>query len=157
MKKLLMILVGVGLILGIVACGEKDNVTQEEVKYTSKEVYDKIVEGLEFPAQDVISDEMFVNTYKIRTDLLADYIVMQPMTSVHANEMAVLKVKDENDVDTVKKALEERANTLKEQTLYPEQKDLVQNYKIVSKGKYILYVVDKNADTIVKNFEALLK
>lgn len=161
MKKFLVIFVAFGLALGVTACGnstdQKDGVSQEEITYTSDEIIAKITEGIELPAQMAMEGEMFNDTYGIDTNLLADYTVMMPMMSAHSNEIAVLKVKNQKDVAVVKEALTKRANAAEENTLYPEQKELIQAHQIVSEGNYILYVVDGNADQIVEGFHTMLQ
>ena len=159
MRKFLVLLASVGMVLGLAACGndkgQGTDVQKDEIMLAPNKVIQEITQGLELPAQMEMEGEMFNDTYAIDTDLLESYTVMIPMMSVHANEIAVLKVKDEKDVAKMKEAIRKRAATAEENMLYPEQKELIGQHKIASNGKYVLYVVDQNAETIVKNFEAL--
>ena len=80
-----------------------------------------------------------------------------PLMSAHANEILVLKAADEKSVVEIEAALEQWVLTAEANMLYPEQKQLIMEHQLVTKGKYILLVIDAHAKDIVKNFEALFE
>lgn len=96
--------------------------------------------------------------YGIDTADLEDYICKMPMMSVQATEFFIAKVKD-GKLDAVKAALEQRQKDLEEQwsQYLPAQLELVQNYKLVSNGNYILFAVSESAPDAVSAFNAYTK
>ena len=80
------------------------------------------------------------------------------MMSVQATEFFIAKVKD-GKLDAVKSALEQRQKDLEEQwsQYLPAQLELVQNYKLVSNGNYILFAVSESAPDAVSAFNTYTK
>jgi len=118
-----------------------------------------ITDGIELPSRMNMEAEMFKDTYAIDPSVLSSYVVSMPMMNVHATEIAVFELKDASGADAVKAGIEKRVQALSEQwKMYlPDQYELVQNYKIVEKGNYIIFVISDSADTIVSKFEAYVQ
>ena len=70
-----------------------------------------------------------------------------PFMNTQATEFFMAKVSADN-MDAVKAALEARQAALEEQwkQYLPEQLELVQNYKLLTAGDYILFAVSYDAD-----------
>ena len=108
---------------------------------------------------DLTSDKEDVNTIyaeKLRIDpekLSAGY-VLAPMMNVKSDEIILLEATDEEQVDTLKQALEEelQAQIATWQQYLPDQFEKVENNVITTNGRYLLYVTYDNPDAIVKIF-----
>ena len=89
---------------------------------------------------------------------LDSYVAKVPMINVKATEFFIAKVKD-GKMDTVKEGIAKRQADLDEQwSMYlPDQLELVQNYKLVDSGDYVMFAVTEYADDIVKAFEDAVK
>ncbi|MDE6107385.1 MAG: DUF4358 domain-containing protein [Oscillospiraceae bacterium] len=137
----------------LTACGgkkEEKNVDLSEL-WTSME--ESLQEGDHLPALMELDDDTVQNLLGIDPADLDSYVARIPMMMVHATEFFIAKVKD-GKMDTVKTALESRQAALDEQwSMYlPEQYELVQNYKLVTNGNYVLFCVCEDTESVVKLF-----
>lgn len=158
MKKTMMLLLTIVLAMVISACaGDKSSTI--EVKQSAKEMADQMVEKVEQPAQMELSAEEFQNLYNIDPEKLEDYSVRVPMMNVKTNEIAILKVKDAKDVAEVEAAAKQRAeNVIKQFEQYlPEQYENAKNYKLITKGNYVLLVISDSADELIKVYDSFFE
>ena len=116
------------------------------------------ISALGLPAMWDMDAASLAETYGISSDDLEDFICRTPMMSPHATEFFIAKVKD-GSMDTVKAAVQERQSYLDRQwsTYLPAQYELVQNYKLVTNGNYILFAVSEHADKAVEIFTSYTK
>ena len=128
--------------------GEVDPSVAQEMLYV-------ITDGIELPARVNMDITMFKDTYGITTNHLSSYVVSTPMMNVHATEIAVFEVVDENGRKAVKEGIEKRVEALKAQwgNYLPEQYELVKNYKVVDNGNFVLFVISEQADVIINKFK----
>ncbi|REB05565.1 DUF4358 domain-containing protein [Sporosarcina sp. BI001-red] len=98
--------------------------------------------------------DIWIEKMKLNPNLLAHGTVIAALMSVNADEIILLEAKDEDQVDELKTSLEnELAGQVQTWKQYlPEQYEKVKNNKIVTKGKYLLYVTYTNPETIEKAF-----
>lgn len=127
--------------------------------YKASKVMKAALKGMELPSMMDMTDDMLADTYGINKKLLSSYSVKMPMMITHATECSVFVVKKKASVKQVKKGIEKRVKALEEtwSQYLPDQYELVQNYKVVVKGKCVLFVIAEDADAIVKNFKAYVK
>ncbi|NCB64055.1 MAG: DUF4358 domain-containing protein [Clostridia bacterium] len=78
------------------------------------------------------------------------------MMSGNINEFFIAKVAD-GKMDTVKAACEARQKNLAGGFLYPSQTELVNNYKIVTSGSYLLFCITDDTDAAVQAFDTYAK
>ncbi len=81
------------------------------------------------------------------------------MMNVKAADLVIVKAKTPEDVADLKAGLEARQETnVQTWSQYlPDQYEIVKNYKLIEKGRYLLYVVAKDADGIAEDFESYFK
>ena len=158
MKKVLMVCILGILCFKMAACDHSD-LKQEVNKeaFTCQEIYERITADIEMPKLVEVDPELFFDRYGISLDTLDHYFAVMPLMSAHANEILVLKAANEKSVVEIETALEQWVLTAEANMLYPEQKQLIMEHQLVTKGKYILLVIDAHAKDIVKNFEALFE
>ena len=96
------------------------------------------------------------STYGIDPADLEDYVCKLPMMSAHITEFFIAKVKD-GKMDAVKAALQARQEALAGGFLYPSLVELVEDYKLVVNGNYILFCITENADQAVEIFDDYTK
>ena len=153
-KNVLMIMV---IVLGIMltACGGSNNKEVYEPTQTTKEMIDSVLAKIEQPSLMEMPEDMILQFYHLDTALLEQYTIMMPMMNVKTNEIAVLKVKDVKDIPTVETAVKQRATDIQKQfeTYLPDQYEQAKNYKLVTKGKYVIIIISENATDIEKAFE----
>ena len=110
---------------------------------------------IEQPMMMELTDEQVQEIYNIDPQKLADYAIRIPMMNVKSNEIAILKVKDAADVPVVEEAVKKRAETVQQQfeTYLPDQYENAKNYKVVTKGNYVLFVISEQADELVTEYD----
>lgn len=96
--------------------------------------------------------------YGISVDDLMEYVGKVPMVSVQATEFFIAQVK-EGKMDTVKAGIAKRQADLVEQwkQYLPAQLELVENYKLVTNGNYVMFAVTEYADDVVSIFNDCTK
>lgn len=139
------------------APAENEEAVGEADPTVAQESFFVVTDGIELPKSSEMPTEMFADTYGIDTNLLESYYVSMPMMNVHATEIAIFELKDENSVDAVMAGIEKRQKGLEEQwaSYLPEQLELVQNYKTAVKGNKVIFVVSAANDQIIEKFNAL--
>lgn len=122
------------------------------------DIWAQIEASAEFPSLMDVSDVILTDIYGMDPADLEEYVAKMPLMNVSATEFFVAKVKD-GSMDAVKAALEARQESLEEQwsNYLPEQLALVQNYKLVTNGSYILFCIAENADQVVEIFNSYTK
>ncbi|MFD0589905.1 DUF4358 domain-containing protein [Paenibacillus sp. GCM10027627] len=128
---------------------------------TAKEMVESILAKVEQPALMALEDDMVKELYHFDPALLEEYAIMTPLMNVKTNEISILKVKDVKNIETVEKGVKQRATDVQKQfeTYLPDQYENAKNFKLVTKGSYILFVIaaDSEADKIVAEFEKLVQ
>lgn len=98
-------------------------------------------------------------TYGISYRKLEEFAFYSPKTNMEANEILILKLKDQQDMESIKEQVEERiekqANTFKDYA--PKQYELLESHILDIKGNYLILVVSKNADKIMKDINNSFK
>ena len=155
MKKLhmfLMLTIIGGLLLA--ACSNDEPQTVEPT-LTATEMVNEMLAKVEQPMMMEVTGEQVQEVYNIDPEKLEDYAIRIPMMNVKTNEIAILKVKDAADVSAVEEALKQRAQTVQQQfeTYLPDQYENAKNYKLVTKGNYVLFVISDQADELVTEYD----
>lgn len=116
------------------------------------------ISKLELPNLTALDDATLNAMYGINASDLVSYQCHIPLMGVHATEFFIAEVKD-GKMDTVKAGVEKRLADLDTQwsQYLPEQYELVQNYKLVTSGNYILFAVSEYADEAVSAFNTYTK
>lgn len=116
------------------------------------------ISKLDIPSLTDLDDATLTALYGIDPADLDSYLCKMPMVNVQATEFFIAKVKD-GKMDTVKAAVEKRQDDLEAQwsQYLPEQLELVQNYKLVTNGNYILFAVSEYAGEAVTAFNTYTK
>lgn len=112
-------------------------------------VWDRIESEIELPSFGDMDGEVLSALYGIDSADLVRYIGKIPLMNVQATEIFIAQVK-EGSMDAVKAGIEKRQSDLAEQwsSYLPEQLELVENYKLVTNGDYVLFAISSEADQI---------
>lgn len=125
---------------------------------SAQDVWNSISAGRELPDFMDLDDGLLSDLYGIDAADLDSYAAKVPMINVKATEFFIAKVKS-GKMDAVKAGIAKRQADLDEQwsSYLPDQLELVQNYKLVESGDYVLFAIYEDADDIVKAFEDCVK
>lgn len=158
MKKHILVL-ALTIVLSVVlgACSSNNNEAAVETNLTAKEMVDEMLTKVEQPSLMELDAATAEQLYHLDPALLEDYSIRMPMMNVKSNEISILKVKDAKDITTIEDAVKERASDIQKQfeTYLPDQYENAKNYKLVTKGNYILFVISESADPLVTEFDNL--
>ena len=93
------------------------------------------------------------------TDRLESYSMVEPMINIKAGMIAVVKVKDEADIDTVKDQLRTRAQSVIDSFEFylADQYEVAQNYIVRVNGKWVGLFMAENAEELANRFDELTK
>ncbi|MGE7839502.1 DUF4358 domain-containing protein [Lysinibacillus sp. NPDC093712] len=158
MKKTIMILLTAMLAMVISACsGDKESTI--EVKQSAKEMADEMLEKVEQPVLMELSAEELKDLYNIDAAKLEDYSVRIPMMNVKSNEIAIFKVKDAKDIPDIEAAVKQRAENVQKlfEQYLPDQYENAKNYKLITKGNYVLIVISDSADELIKVYDSFFE
>lgn len=114
------------------------------------------VADLERPSMMDMDEALLSDLYGIESSDLVEFIGKMPLMSAHVNEFLIAQCAP-GRVDAVKAACEARLETLKAGNMYPETLTLLENYKLVTSGDYILFCIDEHADAMVEAFNTYAK
>jgi len=150
-KKSLIIITILAVVFVIYFKDDYPNVT-----LNTSDIMSKISENDVTPM--ILLDEQQVkDIYGIDVLKLENYVIKIPMMNIRADEIAILKVKNMDDVEYIKNKLKVRIENIQNifKGYLQDQYELSKNSLIISRGKYILMSVsDKNDDigTIFKSY-----
>lgn len=155
MKRSFVLILTVVLSLALSACSSNDKETAIESKVPPKAMADQMLQQIEQPKLMELESDLVQKLYHLDPALLEDYSIRTPLMNVKTNEIAIVKVKDAKDVAKVETAIKQRAADVQKQfeTYLPDQYEIAQNYKLVTKGNYVFFVISDKADDFVKAFE----
>ena len=116
------------------------------------------ISKLSLPNLTAMDDATLSAMYGISASDLKEYVCMMPLMGVHATEFFIAEVKD-GKMDTVKAGIAKRQADLDAQwaQYLPEQYELVQNYKLVTNGNYVLFAVSEYAGDAIDIFNSYTK
>ncbi|MDQ8739427.1 DUF4358 domain-containing protein [Paenibacillus sp. LHD-38] len=126
---------------------------------TTKEMVDGMLAKIEQPALIEMTGDMVKQMYYIDAALLEQYTIMSPMMNIKTNEIAVFKVKDAKDIAAVEDGIKKRAGDVQKtfETYLQDQYEIAKNYKLVTKGNYIFFVISEKADKFVSEFDTFFE
>lgn len=138
----------------------------EEQKKQLQEQLDQMEEGFKegkvpgFMKTDLLAedDQGFFSLEVNKEDLEEGVIFGSPIMT-RADEIVILKAKDESKVEELKKGLEKENERLVQiwSQYLPDQYEKVQNHILKTKGKYLIYIVNENPEDIEAIFDNMLK
>ncbi|NIK78886.1 PBP1b-binding outer membrane lipoprotein LpoB [Paenibacillus castaneae] len=138
------------------------NGSKEEQKaptQTTKEMIDAMLAKIEQPALMEMPVDMVNQMYYFDPAQLEQYTIMMPMMNVKTNEIAIFKVKEASQIAAIEEGVKKRAADIQKQfeTYLPDQYENAKNYKLVTKGNYVFFVISEEADKLVNEFNAFFE
>lgn len=135
---------------------EKPTPKPEEKSVATKDIADKIVKDLEFPATLEMDEERAKEFYALDTTLVSEFAIYQAMMNVKSDEVSVFKVKDKKNIEKVKEGILKRQEQLTNvwKQYLPDQYEKVQNYIILEKDNYIMYCISDNQEKAEEIFNS---
>ncbi|TQR46472.1 DUF4358 domain-containing protein [Paenibacillus popilliae] len=97
--------------------------------------------------------------YDLGSEQVEDFLLYTASSNVKADEIVVLKVKDESLIDSVKASIAQRidAQAVKFKDYRPDEYALLEKHVLKVKSHYVLFVVSADAEQIKKAFDSALE
>lgn len=154
-KQPIVLMLAIVFTLVLSACGGNQAAPIEST-VPVKEMVDKMITEVEQPVLMELDADALKQQYHLDPALLEEYTARIPMMNVKTNEVSVFKVKDAKDIPTIETAIKQRAADVQKQfeTYLADQYEIAKNYKLVTKGNYLLFVISEQADELVKSFDS---
>ncbi|MGV2787493.1 DUF4358 domain-containing protein, partial [Clostridium perfringens] len=94
--------------------------------------------------------------YKMDTDSLDDFILYTSTSNVKADELAVIKLKDESQAESVKENIEQRIEAQKMKIKYyrPDEYNLVDHHELKTKGPFVFFAVSTEAESMERWYDS---
>lgn len=97
--------------------------------------------------------------YDIDDDKLEDFVLYTAPTNIEADEILILKVKDEKDLNNIKdkisKRVEEQSDSFKD--YLPDEYYLIEKHILKEHDKYIIFVISEHSEEIENIFDKSFK
>ncbi|GAB6989928.1 DUF4358 domain-containing protein [Paenibacillus pini] len=144
------------LVLSACSSNKEANI---ESKVPPKEMADQMLKQVEQPSLSEMEPSLVQKLYHLDPALLEDYTIRTPLMNVKTNEIAILKVKNKDDISKVEAAVKQRATDVQKQfeTYLPDQYENAKNYKLITKGNYVFFVISDRADKLVTIFNSFFE
>lgn len=155
--KTLVVLAAVMSVCGILTgCSGKKEDAKDVPVHTIEE---RIKQVTSMEAMEKGDRSRLKKLYHLDADEVKDFILYTAESNVEANELAVIRVQQEDLVESVKEKIMERieAQKVKLKDYRPEQFYLVEKHILKVKGRYILFTVSKDAEQIEGAFNEALE
>lgn len=94
--------------------------------------------------------------YHLDADEVEDFILYTAASNVKADELAVIKVKDADQAESVKQNILQRieAQTVKFKDYRPEEYFLIEKHVLKTKGRFVFFAVSKEAAQMEAAFDS---
>lgn len=141
------------IMLCLTACGKKDEEKPAAKAATPSEVYAKMEEQVTFPEPMVkLSDEDLLNTFGFETAGFDEYVYAICENILLAENIVLIKVKDEVVAEKVKQKLSEYVNdqTMMLESYVPEQAVIAKKSVVGVKGNFVYMIMSSKVSELEK-------
>ncbi|XID94922.1 DUF4358 domain-containing protein [Paenibacillaceae bacterium WGS1546] len=157
MKQRGIVVLALALAIGIMTgCSDRDAINET---LTAAEVGERIQQAANFNEMQRGDAEKLRKTYRIEASDVADFVLYTAVSNVKADELAVVKVKDASEIESMMDQIRQRieAQTVKFKDYRPEEYDLIEKHVLKSKGPFVFFAVSKDAGRMERAFDDAFK
>lgn len=151
---LVVMIVIAGCIAVYLAVFYKDGKTVKDYDLTPKEVTSKIISDLKITDITEVKQNQLIKHYNIQEGLIQDFSIYMSTSANKSFEIACFELKDKNQFEDLEQVIAEHVATKAQgfKELSPAEYDLIQSYRVVHKGRFVLLIISENASAIEKDF-----
>ncbi|WP_315120117.1 DUF4358 domain-containing protein [uncultured Clostridium sp.] len=138
----LIIILPTGILFG---CSSKE---QSSKNPSSKEIGEKISLATNLSEMKEGDSKNLTKLYDISEEDLEDFFLLTAPSNIKADELAIIKVKDEKKIDSIKEKVEKRVENQSTsfKDYLPEEYNLIENHILEVKDKYIFLSISKDSE-----------
>ncbi|MUG86173.1 DUF4358 domain-containing protein [Paenibacillus timonensis] len=122
--------------------------------FSAVEVGERIQKSADLGNMKQGDAKRFKKLYHLSSEDVSSFVLYTASSNVKADELLVIRLKDESEKDHIMEKIEERiaAQTAKFMDYRPAEYDLVKKHVLKTQGLYILFAVSAEADVIERIF-----
>ncbi|MEW9097033.1 MAG: DUF4358 domain-containing protein [Clostridiaceae bacterium] len=138
----LIVILPTGVLFG---CSSKESSTKNP---SSKEIGEKISQAIDLSEMKEGDSKKLAKLYDIAEEDVEDFFLLTAPSNIKADELAIIKVKDEKKVDSIKEKVEKRVENqgTSFKDYLPEEYSLIENHILEVKDKYIFLSISKDSE-----------
>lgn len=123
------------------------------------EIEDTVMKSFDTSDMIKLDDKKLERVYGISADEVDEYFAYVSTSNIKADEVAVFKVKDSEDIEGIKSRIGERMVQLGTsfKDYLPEQYNLIEKHTLGVKGNYVFLAVSKDGESIKIQFDKCFK
>ncbi|MCY7484658.1 DUF4358 domain-containing protein [Paenibacillus alvei] len=142
-------------ISALVGCASE----QSDINVSAAKIEDQMKQSVKFDKLKKGDAHKLKKLYDLGTEQVEDFLVYTASSNVRADEIVVIKVKDESQIDSVKASIARRidAQAVKFKDYRPDEYALLEKHVLKVKSHYVLFAVSADAEQIEKAFDEALK
>lgn len=134
--------------------------SKKEVKEISvNKIVEEIKNESDISSLKERNNEKLEKLYDINSDEIEEFALYTASSNLKADELLILKVKDEKDLpnieDKINKRIENQSDSFKD--YLPDEYYLMEKHVLKTNNNYILFAVSKDVDKIENAFDSTLK
>lgn len=138
----LIVILPTGVLFG---CSSKESSTKNP---SPKEIGEKISQAIDLSQMKEGDSKKLAKLYDIAEEDVEDFFLLTAPSNIKADELAIIKVKDKNKVDSVKEKVEKRVENQSTsfKDYLPEEYSLIENHVLEVKDNYIFLSISKDSE-----------
>ncbi|WP_077367090.1 DUF4358 domain-containing protein [Anaerosalibacter sp. Marseille-P3206] len=158
MKKNAFTLMGIVVIVFtlLTGCSSKNTTAKEP---SIDEIDQNIKEAVDISNMVESDSDKLEKLYDIDIEEVEDFKLYTAKTNIEANELLLLKVKEEKDIEDIKEDIKDRIETQSSsfKDYLPDEYYLIEKNILKSNGNYIIFVISEEAEKIENIFDESFK
>ncbi|OOB75268.1 hypothetical protein AXF41_09055 [Clostridium haemolyticum] len=124
-----------------------------------KDISEKISSVTDVSQMKQGNAEKLKKLYNIDSKEAEEFILYTASSNIKVNEIAVIKVKDSNQIEDIKKKIGKRIEKQSEsfKDYLPKEYDLIEKHILKNKDNYVILIISKDAEKIQKVIDESFK
>lgn len=155
-SKLTIAILALAVMVGLLAgCAGKN---EESGSLTAAEVAERIEKSADLSNMKQGDANRLEKLYHLTSNDLEDFVLFTASSNVKADELLVIRLKEASETDRVMEQIEQRiaAQAAKFKDYRPEQYFLIEKRVLKTNGRYILFSVSAEADSMERIFDEVV-
>ncbi|WP_088187354.1 DUF4358 domain-containing protein [Desulfosporosinus sp. FKA] len=143
-------------VITLVGCGSSQTAAAKDP--SAADIVQKVKQTVDISKMRVADAAELKKLYGINSDELSDFALYTASSNIKADELAIFKVKNSNDIQSIKDQIKKRINKQERNFggYLPDETYLVQHNIVKAKGDFVILIISKDADKISSAIDQVL-
>ncbi|KLU67423.1 hypothetical protein DEAC_c06350 [Desulfosporosinus acididurans] len=143
-------------VITLVGCGSSQTVAAKDP--SAADIVQKVKQTVDISKMRLADAAELKKLYGINSDELSDFALYTASSNIKADELAIFKVKNSNDIQSIKDQIKKRINKQERNFggYLPDETYLVQHNIVKAKGNFVILIISKDADKISSAIDQVL-